>query len=847
MTLSKEEEFQEAISKLSDEEYAALVKETNEAMGSYKFVPNEGPQSDAYFSKADVTLFGGNPGGGKSALIIGLANNEHHRSLIVRKNFSDLEGIMDNAKKILGTTKGFVGGSRPKYTKPDGGVMHFAGLADDGGIGGHQGVDHDLLCVGRGTEVLMADGSYVCIEDLSVGDMVDTLEGPRKITKTFPVRRDYGVRVFSSTPASQLQSLDHSLYSSCSGGSWRKAGSLALSASTLYCAFYRLFGQIFGLSPAPLRPLLVLLIYLARKAEQGLRFLGNACLSQFFSCGEQSHQESGFLKYYGLRPRRLPPLLSSSLRAHQQPPLRSWLQRGYSSISLVRDVSGAVSVSSPQGYQESCLSGSCLCGGQPRSYPLPARGLKGSLLYLLRLIGVERPIPTYFACDCEARTPKCTRRVGRYVHPYKMDTRPIYKPLVSCVSYYSPVGVIDLFDIEVEDANHYITRGGFVNKNCVDEAATVPEDQVRLLMTWLRTDKAGQRVRTVLASNPPLDSTGDWLVEYFAPWLDERHENPAKAGELRYFLPAEDGVGDRECDKDEIAMVHGIEVRPQSRTYIPSKFTDNPYYDPEEYAKQLAGMPDSYKEILMTGNFMLNREDQDRQVIPTSWVREANARWTEAGRQKPMDIIAADVAGGGKDDNVLARLHGQWFDELETKSGKKLPESSDVAGFIISKRKNKAAIAIDMGGGYGSGPKLALSDSGASILEYKGVKGTFGKNRDKSLGFTNVRSEAYWALREALDPDNEDRLCLPVDPRLLAELTAVRFKIVRYLGALCVQLEDKPTVKKNLGRSPDRADAVVIAWYLRNKAAKMKERELSGKKSGLKVKLGYTNRKKPRR
>jgi len=45
-----------------------------------RFVPLPGAQTEAYLSKADVLLYGGQAGGGKSYLLMGLASQEHHRS-----------------------------------------------------------------------------------------------------------------------------------------------------------------------------------------------------------------------------------------------------------------------------------------------------------------------------------------------------------------------------------------------------------------------------------------------------------------------------------------------------------------------------------------------------------------------------------------------------------------------------------------------------------------------------------------------------------------------------------------------------------------------------------------------
>lgn len=463
------------------------------------FIPNPGPQRMAYESQADVLLFGGSPGGGKSGLEIGLALNEHYRSLILRKNFTDLQGLIDTAKKLVGSDEGFVGGARPEYRKPDGGVIHFAGVASDGSIGGHQGVDHDLICF--------------------------------------------------------------------------------------------------------------------------------------------------------------------------------------------------------------------------------------------------------------------------------------------------------------------------------DEAAQFPESQVRLFMGWLRSDRPGQRKRVVMGSNPPLDTTGDWLIEYFAPWLDETHPNPAKPGELRYFLPDPDRPGkDRECSKDDFAHTETqtgekVKVLPQSRTYIPSSFTDNPYYDREEYAKQLAGLPSEVRERLTSGNFMLARADQPMQVIPTAWVKAAQARWTPQPPQGvPMAAIGVDVAQGGSDNTTLAPRHDGWYAPLIRKPGAETPNGSSVAGLVVVHRRDQCQVVIDMGGGYGGAAYERLADTiGAdSLVAYKGSKASIRRTRDKKLGFYNLRSEAYWKFREALDPDQDggSPIALPPDPLLLSDLCSPTFEV----GPRGIKVEAKEDLCDRLGRSTDSGDAVVMAW-----------------------------------
>ena len=478
-----------AFDALPESQKGEVLKDAERLIGGRKFIPNEGPQTAAYFSDADVLLFGGSPGGGKTALECGLALNEHRRSLIVRRNFVDLDGVLHTLQNILGHSEGLTGGNRPKYETPDR-LIHFMGAGED--IGGKQGNPHDLICV--------------------------------------------------------------------------------------------------------------------------------------------------------------------------------------------------------------------------------------------------------------------------------------------------------------------------------DEAAQLPEQQVRMLLGWLRTNVPGQRCRMVLASNPPLDSTGDWMIEFFGPWLDPQHPNPAQEGELRYFLPNENGSGYRECGPEERSEIQGVKVAPQSRTYISSSFKDNPYYDHEQYARALAGLPDEVRDRLITGNFLLARGDDVWQTIPTAWVRAAQTRWTQhppAG--VPMCAIGVDIAQGGNDNTVLAIRHDGWFAPLVTVPGSETPDGKIAAGLVMSKRRDSARVIVDIGGGWGGDCYAHLKENGIDCVSYMGVKPSMGRTTDRQLKFFNTRSAAYWRFREALDPSQPggSPIMLPPDSVLVADLCSPSYEITP--NGIKVEAKDK--VVDRLKRSPDRGDAAVMAWY----------------------------------
>ena len=192
-----------------------------------------------------------------------------------------------------------------------------------------------------------------------------------------------------------------------------------------------------------------------------------------------------------------------------------------------------------------------------------------------------------------------------------------------------------------------------------DEACQFQEEVVRFLMGWNRAadeslgGESNTRVRTVLASNPPLGSEGEWIIGMFRPWLDLTHPNPAEPGELRWFITDPDG-NDLETDDATPIEIEGTTYVPQSRTYIPAALSDNPFLIDTGYQSTLDAMPEPLRSAIRDGNFMAAREDDTWQVIPTNWVLEANERWREGKPKHAMTSIGLDVARGGKDNTVFA-------------------------------------------------------------------------------------------------------------------------------------------------------------------------------------------------
>ena len=345
-----------------------------------------------------------------------------------------------------------------------------------------------------------------------------------------------------------------------------------------------------------------------------------------------------------------------------------------------------------------------------------------------------------------------------------------------------------------------------------DEGAQIQEQVIKFHLGWIRTTDPNQRARGVIATNPPVNSQGDWLIGMFRPWLDLTHENPASPGELRFYVKTPDGKDFEVPDATPYQFPGQTDVlRPQSRTFIPGKLRDNPYLARTNYQATLDSLEEPLRSAIRDGNFMASRADQENQVIPTAWILEANKRWTKEMPDFQMTAIGLDVGAGGADRVVLAARYNEWYAPLVTVPGKDAPDGSKQAALVVLHRRDNAGIVVDVGGGYGGDVCGRLEANGIKPQKFDGSAGSLGRAKDGSGRiFVNKRAEAWWRFREALNPDQAGGalVALPDDPELRAELSSVRF----IPDVAKIQIEDKKEVRKRLGRSPDKADAVVMAW-----------------------------------
>jgi phage terminase large subunit len=164
--------------------------------------------------------------------------------------------------------------------------------------------------------------------------------------------------------------------------------------------------------------------------------------------------------------------------------------------------------------------------------------------------------------------------------------------------------------------------------------------------------------------------------------------------------------------------------------------------------------------------------------------------------------IGVDVARSGDDYTVIAFFDGNTQLDFECAVGRDTMKTA-----IRIKELHDAGwthIAID-DTGIGGGVTDKLNELGVKVnaIHFSGgIKGFIKHTKD----LLNTRAELYFLVEQEL---RHRRIRLLDDRELLQELTAVKLDHtgVKY------KMQEKETVKRALGRSPDKADATCLALY----------------------------------
>jgi hypothetical protein len=198
-------------------------------------------------------------------------------------------------------------------------------------------------------------------------------------------------------------------------------------------------------------------------------------------------------------------------------------------------------------------------------------------------------------------------------------------------------------------------------------------------------------------------------------------------------------------------------------------------------------------------------EVTDDNLIHPRWIREAWER-DLSGRGTVDGRMGLDIARFGVDETVLYWNRGGWVRLVDKWSKADTMETVGKVRNIYDDRldiRDEVPISVDVIG-LGAGVYDRMRELRMPAVPFNGSEKANRPDR-----FRNRRAEQYWSLRELFESGEID--LDPADLDLANELMQIQWS-PNSAGQRVV--EKKEDIKKRLGRSPDRADAVMMSTFV---------------------------------
>ena len=184
-------------------------------------------------------------------------------------------------------------------------------------------------------------------------------------------------------------------------------------------------------------------------------------------------------------------------------------------------------------------------------------------------------------------------------------------------------------------------------------------------------------------------------------------------------------------------------------------------------------------------------------LIPLYAIEAAALRQAPEGEYERL--LSCDVARFGDDATLITHAHiREGFLRVSHQDRRTKQDLMTTTGMLAAAMDISTPAYIDSIG-LGGGPVDRLRELGYNkAIEVNVAEAAWTEGR------ANLRAELYWKLREVFVAGN---IAIPADEDLMAELANLRWK---QLSNGNIAIEAKADYKKRVGRSPDRADSLML-------------------------------------
>jgi phage terminase large subunit len=285
--------------------------------------------------------------------------------------------------------------------------------------------------------------------------------------------------------------------------------------------------------------------------------------------------------------------------------------------------------------------------------------------------------------------------------------------------------------------------------------------------------RAGGDVRVLALGNPIISS---------GPFYDAFAEN--REGWNLITISAFDTPNLRGVTLEPLLAMSEEEFNENPRPYL-----TNRGWVREKYGEWGPGHPLWESRVL--GNFPAQSEDA---LLSLTWLEQAKLRTEGDG-----DLVAGlDVAGPGEDETALCVRQGPRI--ILLRSWARPDPRGDVLAALLPFKSRLKSINVDA---VGIGYYMAqhLKDDRLPVKEVN--VGEAARDGEK---YSNLKAEIYWQFRQrALSGD----LAGLSDEKTIAQLAGIRYA---HNSRGQIVIESKADARKRGVKSPDRAEAVILAF-----------------------------------
>lgn len=240
---------------------------------------------------------------------------------------------------------------------------------------------------------------------------------------------------------------------------------------------------------------------------------------------------------------------------------------------------------------------------------------------------------------------------------------------------------------------------------------------------------------------------------------------------------------------------------------MPALPHDNPHNDPT-FLANLETLPEAEYQRYVKGNWEYSSDPN--QMIQYAWIRDAeefeeDTDTSQADYRKPQ-YVGVDVAREGNDYTVLYYADDRGLMHKERYSGLKTHE---VGNLLITRIKefdlDPDNISIDAIG-LGAGVIDYLESKRIYVTPFKSSEGPMSETTH--YAFANRRIEAAWMLREEL---RLGKISIKSNSEFVRQALQLKY----FVKENKIIMESKEAIKKRLGKSPDEAEAAIMANWSR--------------------------------